>query len=70
VQVICAFDRLWADRDLINEDSREQRFEATQRIATELDKRNVPMRNPAIEQAAIRVIRRRIGVAEDGSAYL
>lgn len=65
-----AMDRLWADFRLINEDSRAQRTEATQKIARELDRRGVPVRNPAIEQASIEKIREQLGFSLDGNTDL
>ncbi|MBS7671536.1 hypothetical protein [Croceicoccus gelatinilyticus] len=41
-----AMDRFYYDK-AETEDGRIQRFQATQRIALELDARKVPMRNPA-----------------------
>jgi hypothetical protein len=65
-----AMDRLWADFRLINEDSQAQRTEATQKIAVELDRRNIPLRNPAIEEASLQAIRQQLGFSLDGNTDL
>ena len=43
-----ALDRFEFDRDTLNADGRLQRLEASQACAKELDRRNVPMRNPMV----------------------
>ncbi|QAY80249.1 hypothetical protein [Sphingosinicella sp. BN140058] len=55
-----AMDRFWADRHLLTESEREQRSEAEHRLSAELDRRSIPLRDPAIEAAAIADIRARI----------
>lgn len=47
-QLFWAMDRFDFDRSEIDEGAREQRFHATQAIATELDARNIPLRNPTL----------------------
>lgn len=47
-QLFWALDRFHYDMREIDESSREQRIEAAQECAVELDKRNVPLRNPEI----------------------
>lgn len=65
-----ALDRFDADMALINEDSRAQRREAIQRLAAELDKRNVPVRNPIFEQRAVQLIREQLGFSQCGTRDL
>jgi pyruvate-formate lyase-activating enzyme len=48
-QLFWALDRFHYDIKDIDEGAHEQRFEATQKCALELDRRNIPMRNPTIE---------------------
>lgn len=48
-----ALDRFDYDRNTLDECAREQRGEATMRIAVELDRRNVPVRNPALPSTYI-----------------
>lgn len=48
-QLFWALDRFHYDIKEIDEGAHEQRFEATQKCALELDRRNVPLRNPMIE---------------------
>lgn len=55
-----AIDRLWADRDTVNDDDRSLRSEATNRMAAELDRRNVPIRPYDVEAEAIEKIRAEI----------
>lgn len=47
-QLFWSLDRFDYDRKECDEGAREQRFEATQRLAVELDRRNIPMRNPTL----------------------
>ena len=65
-RIFYALDRLSADLTDINESSRDQRNEAIQRLAVELDARRVPLRDPAIERAAVDEMRRLL--AEDDVA--
>ena len=62
-RIFCALDRLSADLMDINESSRDQRSQAIQRLAVELDARRVPLRDPAVERQAVDEIRRKL--AED-----
>jgi hypothetical protein len=48
-QLFWAADRLWHDRDEVDEHARQNRSDATQAIAKELDARGVPVRDPALE---------------------
>ncbi len=48
-----ALDRFDYDRNTLDDCAREQRGEATMRIAVELDRRNVPVRNPALPSTYI-----------------
>lgn len=45
-QLFWTVDRFYHDIEDIGPDGRAQRFEAIQRIAAELDRRNVPVRDP------------------------
>lgn len=63
-------DRFRADYNLVNEESRHQRFEATQRICACLDSRNVRLRDPSIEEAAVRDWRQQLGFSADGRTDL
>jgi len=45
-QLRWAMDRLWHDRDEMDEHVRENRYQATQKLATELDRRGATMRDP------------------------
>ena len=51
--IFWALDRFDYDRNTLDESAREQRGEATMRIAVELDRRNVPVRNPALPSTYI-----------------
>lgn len=52
-ELFWALDRFDWDRHTLIGDAAEQRSEATQRIAIELDRRNVPVRNPALPSTYI-----------------
>ena len=47
-QLLWASDRLWHDRDEVDEHARQNRSDATQTIAKELDARGFPVRDPAL----------------------
>lgn len=47
-ELFWAMDRFYYDSAEIDECAREQRFEATQRIAYHLDARGVPVRDPRL----------------------
>lgn len=60
-----AIDRLWADRDTVNDAGRALRSEATNRMMAELDRRAVPIRPFDVEADAVDKIRAELIEAVD-----
>ncbi len=48
-QLLWATDRLWHDRNEVDEHAQANRSDATQAIAKELDRRGVPVRDPGLD---------------------